>query len=348
MKCQFRSLAILAGAAGVSSVLMVAVAEAQSRPPGVPVSRPPSSQTGTGSGTSVPAEAQRATRPRRPTVDIIDLMDRIEERADPSMTSDRAPAPGVVTCEAGCDGAPGKVVYAALATPPREAPSPLQQASLVDASIDAAPKPFEATCLAGCFDEPAWKHPRGGTTARPPSVVVASLTQPRTTPAAAPASLIQQPRQTARPVKSIKKASTPVVRLAAAHPPRLVSVQPEIVKKRPAKRFVAAKKSRTAMRKARHKIIRPAIQYPPRPLPAIVRVAAATSAPAPRPGAPIGPFVTSVAYAEPRKAAIETPSVAELARRALRDRALRQSLASMSSDWLNKARREAAPASRIQ
>lgn len=358
MRFPIRSGVVLTGAAAFSSLLLIAAAEAQNRPP---AHRPPPSSTGSNTGSGAggePAthETQRSMRPRRPSVDVIDLVDRLEERSDRSLGSSAAITPGVVTCEAGCDGAPGKVVYAAATIPPRDMPSPMQQVSLADPTINPAPKPFEATCLAGCFDEPAWKHPRNRM-GQTPSVVMASLTEPQTPAGAASHHALSPQRRTAlktalRPAPKIAKLAKnpthPVVHLAAALPPRVASLPLETQKKRPAKRFMSVKKSRTVVRKTRHKIIRPAIKYPPRPLPVTVRVVTAAQTPAHRPGAPIGAFVTTVAYAEPRRTALETPSVADLARRALRDGALRHSLANVSDDWLNKSKRGAAPAIRIQ
>lgn len=356
-----RQHAGLCGAAGLAAMLLALACEAnaQTRPATSGGSRHPTSNT-SGSGpssrnsdgvqTPPDTSGRRSVPHHRPKTDVMDLRDRSDGAAGGIEATLGSVVPGVVTCEAGCDGPPGKVVYAALAVE-RPQVQPIQKASLVTApdlpgSVEVA---AEITCIAGCFNEPAWK--RYGTRA-PATVVLASLGVPELAPAAvpppAPRAAAKVKRATAaiksrRPVRTAVLASTPAAPEARIAPPasRLH------VKRVHAKRFVVKSRHRAIVRKMRPNIINPSIQYPPRPLP-VVRSANSTAAPRHKPTAPVGGFVTRVSFARPDEATLSAQSAIEVARHVARNPNLRSGLAVASDDWLNKARRETVPSIRVQ
>lgn len=354
------SRAVLHGAAGLLAVLAFATSDAGAQiRPAARGNRPPASTTGDGAadrgGTQIkppsPSSSQRNT-PHRPQSDILDLRDRFESKFDNLATGGGSIVPGVVTCEAGCDGAPGKVVYAAIAPPP----APID--SIVKASLNNPPdvqnsSSMTAVCVAGCFNEPAWQ--RYG---RKPAVTVAALSAPTALTVAA-ATVADTPSASRRIAGTERAAvahrSRPAVRTAAlgsrhrSPEVRLDAPVPrQHAKRTNAKRFVLKAKHRAIARKRAPKIIvNPSVVFPPRPLPVVVRAAEARQAPAKRPKGPISAFTTTVTFAKPQEPPVDTVSSVAIARRAMRDHAFRQKLATDSTDWLNKAKRDAAPSIRI-
>ncbi len=360
-----RQRAVLLGTAGLSVLAVVAVssAEAQTRPA---TSRPGStsgsqrdggtSNTGeTGSGSTSQTPARRSAPAPKPRIDIIDLRDRHDGDDGTPVASGGNVVPGIVTCEAGCDGPPGKVVFAAVMTTPPML-DPIQRVAL-NAAPDVSPAP-EATanlaCVAGCFNEPAWK-PYG----KKPAVIVASLTT-----APMPASVATHAPLPSRhvmakskPVSTALKKPAPPVRTAAlvtapADKPEVRIVTPAKrahVKRHIVKRHAIKSKHRAIVRKSRPSIIvNPSVKYPPRPLPLGVRMVEVKSSPVRKPQQPIGPFTTKVTFPKPQEQQADAMTVVAIARRATRDPAFRHSLVTVSTDWLNRAKRDAAPQTRVQ
>lgn len=365
-KISGRQRAVFLGTAGLSvlAAMVASSAEAQTRPA---TSRPgstsgsqrdggASNSEGTRSGSPSQAPARRSAPAPKPRTDIIDLRDRHDGEDGSLVAAGGKVIPGVVTCEAGCDGPPGKVVFAAVTTAPAML-DPIQRVSL-NAAPDVNPAPQATTadlaCVAGCFNEPAWK-PYGAK----PAVVVASLTTaPMPVAVAAPVPLpARHVAAKAKPVSTAVKTPAAPVRTAAlvaapAEKPDVRVVTPAKrahVKRHAAKRHAIKSKHRAIVRKSRPSIIvNPAVKYPPRPLPVAVRMVEAKSSPVRKPKQPIGPFTTKVTYAKPQEQQADAMTVVAIARRATRDPAFRHSLVTVSSDWLNRAKRDAAPQTHVQ
>lgn len=346
-----RRCALLLGTAGLSlSVLFAGDADAQNRPASPTRRAPASPSTGSRDAVSSPNSkpAAPSVQAPRPKSDIMDLLDR----GDDASGSERA-VPGVVTCVAGCDGAPGKIVYAALVVRPAEV-QPIQKAALIalpDVPAETVPT-AGILCVAGCFNEPDWKR---YSVPWQPAVVVASLNPPtagvRST--APPAS---RSGAKAKHARVTSKAHSPVaVRTAAlgslhAAPPARTARHAARAQLKYAnfKRPNPKAKRRAMVRKMQQPlIVAPSNAYPPRPL-HVVRSAEAVAAPSRKPQAPTDGFVTKVSLAKPEEHRHATPTAQEVARRAARDPDLRSTIAAASDDWLNKAKRDAAPAIRVQ